>query len=162
MADPTLLQLLVGALLVGVGLVGTVLPAIPGVPLIFLGLVVAAWAEGFQYVGGITIAVLGVMALLAYGVDLAAGALGAKRSGASRLAILGAALGTVIGLFLGIPGLILGPFVGAAAGELVARRDVMQAGRAGIGTWLGLVVGAAVKIALSFSMIAVFLAKRLF
>jgi hypothetical protein len=160
-ADPILL-LVVGALLVTVGLIGTVLPAIPGIPLIFLGLCVAAWAEGFQYVGGGTIAVLGVMALVAYGVDLVAGALGAKRFGASRLAILGAVAGTIIGLFLGIPGLILGPFVGAAIGELVARRDLLQAGRAGLGTWLGLVIGAAVKIAISFSMIAVFLAKRLF
>lgn len=161
MTEPTLL-LFVAVLLVGVGLVGTVLPAIPGVPLIFLGLCTAAWAEGFQYVGGGTIAVLGCMALLAYASDLAAGALGAKRSGASRLAILGAAVGTVIGLFLGIPGLILGPFVGAAVGELIARRDLLQAGRAGLGTWLGLVIGVAVKIALSFSMLAVFLAARLF
>jgi uncharacterized protein len=160
-ADP-ILFLVVAVLLVGVGLIGTVLPAIPGVPLIFLGLCVAAWAEGFQYVGGMTIAVLGVMALVAYGVDLVAGALGAKRFGASRLALLGAMAGTVVGLFLGIPGLILGPFVGAAIGELVARRDLLQAGRAGLGTWLGLVIGAAVKIAISFSMIAVFLAKRLF
>lgn len=161
MPDPTVL-LLVAVVLVAVGLVGTVLPAIPGVPLIFLGLCTAAWAEDFRYVGGGTIAVLAGMALLAYAADLAAGALGARRVGASRLAIVGAAIGTVVGLFLGIPGLILGPFVGAALGELVARRDLLQAGRAGLGTWIGLVIGVAVKIALSFSMLAVFLAARLF
>jgi len=157
----TLLLVLAG-LLVAVGLVGTVLPAIPGVPLIFLGLFVAAWAEGFQHVGMGTITVLGVMALIAYGVDLAAGALGAKKFGASRLAVVGAMVGAVVGLFMGIPGVLVGPFVGAAAGEFVARRDLLQAGRAGFGTWLGLVVGAAVKIAISFSMVAVFLAARVF
>jgi len=157
----TLLLVLAG-LLVAVGLVGTVLPAIPGVPLIFLGLFVAAWAEGFQHVGTATITVLGVMALVAYGVDLAAGALGAKKFGASRLAVVGAMVGAVVGLFMGIPGVLVGPFVGAAAGEFVARRDLLQAGRAGFGTWLGLVVGAAVKIAISFSMVAVFLAARVF
>jgi len=157
----TLLLVLAG-LLVVIGLVGTVLPAIPGVPLIFLGLFVAAWAEGFQHVGMGTITVLGVMALIAYGVDLVAGALGAKKFGASRLAVVGAMVGAVVGLFMGIPGVLVGPFVGAAAGEFVARRDLLQAGRAGFGTWLGLVVGAAVKIAISFSMVAVFLAARVF
>ena len=160
MDDPTWPLLVLAGLLVVVGLVGTVLPAIPGVPLIFLGLFLAAWAEGFQYVGMGTITVLGVLALLAYGVDLAAGALGAKKFGASRLAVVGAMIGAVVGLFLGIPGVLLGPFVGAAAGELIARRDLLQAGRAGFGTWLGLVVGAAVKIAISFSMVAVFAVAR--
>lgn len=160
--EQTILLLVLAGLLVAVGLVGTILPAIPGVPLIFLGLFVAAWAEGFQHVGMGTIIVLGVMALIAYGVDLVAGALGAKKFGASRLAVVGAMVGAVVGLFMGIAGVLIGPFVGAAAGELVARRDLLQAGRAGFGTWLGLVVGAAVKIAISFSMVAVFLAARVF
>jgi uncharacterized protein YqgC (DUF456 family) len=160
MDDPTWPLLVLAGLLVVVGLVGTVLPAIPGVPLIFLGLFLAAWAEGFQHVGMWTISALGVMALFAYGVDLVAGALGAKRFGASRLAVVGAMIGAVAGLFFGIPGVLVGPFVGAAAGELAARRDLLQAGRAGFGTWLGLVVGAAVKIAISFSMVAVFVAMR--
>lgn len=162
MDDPTWPLLALAGLLVAVGLVGTVLPAIPGVPLIFLGLFVAAWAEGFQHVGTGTITVLGAMALFAYGVDLVAGALGARKFGASRLAVVGAMIGAVAGLFFGIPGVLVGPFVGAAAGELVARRDLLQAGRAGFGTWLGLVVGAAVKIAISFSMVAVFVAMRVF
>jgi uncharacterized protein YqgC (DUF456 family) len=162
MDDPTWPLLVLAGLLVVVGLVGTVLPVIPGVPLIFLGLFLAAWAEGFHYVGMWTITVLGVLALVAYGVDLVAGALGAKKFGASRLAVVGALVGALVGLFFGIPGVLVGPFVGAATGELVARRDLLQAGRAGFGTWLGLVVGAAVKIAISFSMVAVFLVARVF
>jgi uncharacterized protein YqgC (DUF456 family) len=159
-ADPSIL-FFVAFVLVVVGLIGTLLPAIPGAPLIFLGLVVAAWAEGFRFVGAGTLTVIGLMALCAYGVDLVSGALGAKRFGASRLAVLGAAIGALVGLLFGIPGLILGPFVGGAAAELYARRDLRQAGRAGLGTWLGLVIGGATKIAISFSMLAVFLAKRL-
>ncbi|HEX5067985.1 MAG TPA: DUF456 domain-containing protein [Myxococcota bacterium] len=162
MEDGTWPLLVLAGVLVVVGLVGTVLPAIPGVPLIFVGLFLAAWAEGFQYVGAWTLVILGALALLGYGVDFVAGAFGARKFGASRLAVIGAMIGTVVGLFLGIPGILVGPFVGAAAGELVARRDVIQAGRAGFGTWLGLVVGAAVKIAISFSMVAVFLAARVF
>ena len=159
--DPTPFLLLAG-LLVFVGLVGTLMPAIPGVPLIFGGLLLAAWAEHFQYVGAWTLVAIGVLALLAWGVELLATGLGAKRFGASRMAVVGAMIGTLVGLFLGIVGLILGPFLGAAAGELLARRDLLQAGRAGVGTWLGLVVGAALKIALSFAMVAVFLAARIF
>ena len=161
LGDQTPLLFLAG-LLVVVGLVGTLMPAIPGVPLIFGGLLLAAWAEHFQYVGAWTLVVIGVLALMAWGVELLASALGAKRFGASRMAVAGAVIGTLVGLFLGIPGIILGPFLGAAAGEFLARRDVLQAGRAGIGTWLGLVVGAALKIALSFAMVAVFLAARIF
>ena len=110
-ADPSILFLLAFVLVV-VGLIGTLLPAIPGAPLIFLGLVVAAWAEGFRFVGAGTLTVIGLMALCAYGVDLVSGALGARRFGASRLAVLGAAIGALVGLFFGIPGMILGPFVG--------------------------------------------------
>jgi uncharacterized protein YqgC (DUF456 family) len=151
---------LLALVLVVAGLAGVVLPALPGVPLLFSGLVVAAWAEGFTRVGGATIAVLAALALLAYAADLAAGALGARRFGASRAAVVGAALGTLAGLFLGLPGVLLGPFVGAVVGELLARRDLVQAGRAGLGTWLGLLLGVAAKLSLSFAMIGVFAIAR--
>ena len=128
MPDPTLL-LILAFVLVAIGLMGTILPAIPGVPLVFLGLVLAAWAEGFRFVGAGTLTVLGLMALLAYAVDLAAGALGAKKFGASRLAVLGAAIGTLAGLFLGLPG--LGGFVGGGGRALrAARPETGRTGRA--------------------------------
>jgi uncharacterized protein YqgC (DUF456 family) len=151
---------LLAALLVAIGLAGVVLPGLPGVPLLFAGLVVAAWAEGFAHVGGGTIAVLAALALLAYAADLAAGALGARRFGASRSAVVGAALGTFAGLFLGLPGVLLGPFAGAVAGELLAHRDLGQAGRAGFGAWLGLLLGVAAKLALCFAMLGVFAFAR--
>lgn len=144
------------------GLAGLVLPAIPGTPLLFLGLVAAAWAEQFAYVGWITLTALGILAILSYFVDLAAGAFGAKRFGASVRAVIGAGLGTAVGLFFGIFGVIVGPFLGAVAGELTLGRDLRTAGRSGIGATLGLLFGAAAKIALAFTMLGIFLAVRFF
>lgn len=151
---------IVAVLLVLTGFAGLVLPALPGPPLIFLGLVAAAWAEDFQYVGFWMLAVLAVVTLVAYFVDFAATAFGAKRFGASPRAAIGAAIGTLVGLFFGLPGILLGPFAGAVAGELSARRPLDEAGRAGLGATLGLALGAAIKIALAFVMIGVFILAR--
>ena len=143
-------------LLVGVGLAGSVLPALPGVPLVFLGLLLAAWAGGFEQVGAFPLVVLGLLTLLSFGIDLAATAMGAKRVGAMKLAVLGAAVGTFAGLFLGLPGLILGPFVGAVAGELMSHGQMQQATRAGLATWMGLLFGTLAKLALVFTMLGLF------
>lgn len=148
------------AVLVLVGLAGLVLPAVPGAPLLFAGLVAAAWAEDFMYVGGGTLVALGVMAVLTYAVDFAATAFGAKRFGASRRGIIGAAIGALLGLFLGVLGVLIGPFVGAVIGELSTRRDLFSAGRAGIGATIGLAIGAAAKLALGIAMIGVFVVVR--
>ena len=143
-------------LLVLAGLAGAVLPAIPGAPLVFAGLLLAAWIDGFQRVGWFPLTVAGVLAALTFAVDLAATALGAKRVGASPLALVGAAVGTVAGLFFGLVGVVVGPFAGAAIGEYAARRDLRQAGKVGLGTWLGIVLGSAVKIGLLLAMVGVF------
>jgi len=143
-------------LLVGVGLAGTVLPILPGVPMIFIGLWLAAWIDGYERVGGFTMGLLGVLTLLSVVVDFAASALGAKRVGASPRAIWGAAIGSIAGIFFGLPGLLLGPFVGAVAGELSVRGDSGKAAKVGVATWLGLLFGALAKIALSFAMIGIF------
>jgi uncharacterized protein YqgC (DUF456 family) len=145
------------------GLAGMLIPVVPGAPLLLAGLVGAAWAEDFQYVGVGTIAVLTVIALLTYAVDLAAGAFGAKRFGASRRAVIGATVGTIVGLFFGIAGILLGPFLGAMAGELSIRQQGMKAaGWAGVGTTIGIIVGTVMKIALAFSMLGIYLAVRLY
>jgi uncharacterized protein YqgC (DUF456 family) len=143
-------------LLVVVGIAGSVLPALPGVTLVFLGLLLAAWIGDFQQVGALPLVVLGLLTLLSFVIDLAATALGAKRVGATKLAVVGAALGTFAGLFLGLPGLILGPFVGAVAGELMSHGQVQQATRAGIATWIGLLFGTLAKLALVFTMLGLF------
>jgi uncharacterized protein YqgC (DUF456 family) len=149
---------LVGILLVGVGLAGVVLPALPGTILILLGLVVAASADGFTRVGVWTLVLIGVIGAASYAVDFVAAAIGASRLGASRRAVVGAALGTLLGLPLGLPGLIFGPLIGAVVGELTVNTDWRRAGQVGLAAWIGFAVGTAVKIAMAFSMIAIFLA----
>lgn len=155
MATHALLYLIAGALIL-IGLVGVVLPALPGLPLMFIGMLLAAWVDHFQQVPVWVVVVLGLMTLVALAVDFLATTLGAKRHGASKLAMLGAALGTLAGLFFGIPGLILGPFLGAAAGEFLSSKQWRQASKVGFATWIGLLLGTALKIALAFAMLAIF------
>jgi uncharacterized protein YqgC (DUF456 family) len=151
---------LVSLILIVVGLVGLVLPALPGAPVLFLGLLAAAWAENFSYVGVYTLIILGIMAFLTYAVDFAAGAFGAKRFGASRRSVFGATIGALVGIFFGIPGLLLGPFVGAVIGELSYRPDIFAAGRAGLGATLGLALGVGAKLSLGVSMVGIFVFVR--
>lgn len=163
MFDPSV-QILLGllaALLIALGFAGLVLPALPGIPLVFAGLVLLAWAENFAYVGWITLILLGALALLSFVIDFAASALGAKRFGASSRAVIGAALGALVGIFFGLPGIVLGPFVGAVVGEFSGKTTLKAAMHAGVGATLGLLFGALLKIALAFTMIGVFILDRL-
>ncbi len=151
-----LLWLLVAALVL-VGIAGVIFPALPGPPFVFVGLVLAAWIDDFQRVSTFpTLTIIGVLTALTVIVDILATALGAKRVGASGKALWGAALGTVVGVFFGLPGLVFGPFVGAAVGQFMSHGDLLHAGRVGLGTWLGILIGAALKVALVFTMIGVF------
>ena len=153
----TILLWVIGVVLVIIGLIGTVLPALPGAMLIVAGLVLAAWADGFARVGVWTLVAIGVIGAASYLVDFAAAALGTKKMGASPRAMVGAGLGTLLGLFLGLPGIIIGPFIGAVIGELTVHRDLAKVGKAGLAAWIGFAVGMAVKVGIAFLMIAIFL-----
>jgi uncharacterized protein YqgC (DUF456 family) len=161
--EPVTIVLWIAAgVLIVIGALGMVLPVLPGAPLLFLGAVLAAWAEDFVYLGVPTLIVLGFLALLAVVVDFIASAFGAKRFGASGRAIAGATVGAIVGLFFGVPGVVVGPFVGAVVGELSVRRNLAAAGRAGVGAALGLALGTAAKLAIGFAMIGVIVVSRLF
>ena len=149
-----------GAVLAVIGLAGMLLPIIPGAPILFIGLVLAAWADEFAYVGVWTLVVLGILAGLTYLVDLLAGAFGVKRFGASPRAMVGAAVGAFLGLFFGLIGVIIGPFIGASIGELSTSKNLETAGRAGIGATLGLAIGVAAKLGLAFTMLGIFAVVR--
>jgi uncharacterized protein YqgC (DUF456 family) len=147
--------LYLGALvLILMGLVAAILPALPGIPLIFAGIWLIAAVDGFRHLGKWWL--IGIAAIGCAGVvtDFLAAALGAKRMGASRQAILGAVIGTVIGLFFGIVGLFVGPFLGALAGELASGSSVTRAGDVGLSTWMGLIFGTLVKLVASLMMVA--------
>jgi uncharacterized protein len=131
----------------------------PGAAIVFGGMLLAAWIDDFQRIGWITLTVLGGLTLLVFVIDLAAASFGAKRVGASRLALAGAAVGTIVGIFFGIVGIVVAPFLGAVIGELIARGQVERAARVGFGTWLGMAVGALAKIAVVLAMIGVFVAS---
>lgn len=142
--------------LVVAGLAGTVLPALPGAPLVFAGLLIAAWIDKFQKVGWLPLTLIFLLMILTFVIEIAAAGMGAKRVGASKMAIFGAAVGTIVGIFFSLPGLLLGPFVGAVLGEYLSRRNWEQAGKVGIGTWIGLIVGTAGKLAVIFAMVGLF------
>ncbi|MBN1929577.1 MAG: DUF456 domain-containing protein [Chlorobiaceae bacterium] len=158
--ETTTILWLVSAILLIAGFAGILLPALPGVLLIFAGLVFAAWAEGFAYVGWRTLTILGVLTAAAYLIDFLAGLLGAKRFGAGKYGIIGAAIGTVVGLIFGLPGIIIGPFIGAVLGELYANKDLQSASTAGFGVWIGMAIGIAARIAVAFVMVGMFLVAR--
>jgi hypothetical protein len=160
--ETSLLLWILAIVLIVVGLVGFVLPALPGAPILFGGLLVAAWADNFIYVSWPTLVILGVLTLLTYVVDFAAITLGVRRFGASKRAVIGAAIASVVGVFIGLPGVLLGPFVGGIIGELSARSGVQAATRAGIGATIGLALGVIAKLALAFWMLGIFAIARFF
>jgi uncharacterized protein YqgC (DUF456 family) len=147
-------------MLIVVGVVGLVVPALPGAPFLFGGVLLGAWAEDFVYIGTPTLIVVGVLAALTIAVDFAAGAFGARRYGASGRAMLGATIGAVVGIFFGIVGILIGPFIGAVIGELSAQRDLKAASLAGVGATIGLAIGTAAKLALGFAVVGVTVAAR--
>ena len=151
-----------GILMVLVGIAGIIIPGLPGVVLVYLGLFFVAWSDGFARVGWITLTVLLLIGAVAWVIDMFTTVYGARRIGASRWAALGASIGMFIGLWFGLPGIIFGPFLGALGVELLVRKDILEAGKAGLGTWLGLLVGTALKLALIFSMIGIFLIAYIF
>ena len=157
--DWTILWWLLAGLIVIAGLAGTVIPALPGVPLVFAGLFVGAWIGNFETIGWITIGVLAFLALVAWAIDFLAGALGARYLGASSRAFWGATFGAIVGIFFGLPGIVLGPFIGAVLGELSGGSDLRQSGRSGLGAWLGMVVATAAKLAIAFLMIGIVIFK---
>ncbi len=153
-------------LLILVGLAGTVLPALPGTALVLGGILLGAWIDDFTRVGPAMLTLIGALAVLAWVLDYVAGLLGARRAGASRLALAGAAVGTVVGLFMGLVGVLFMPLVGAAVGEYLARRDEVRAGhqavRVGVSTWIGIMAGLLAKVVLACVMVGLFVVALVF
>jgi uncharacterized protein YqgC (DUF456 family) len=146
---------LLAVVLIVTGVIGTILPALPGPILVFAGVLLAAWADDFARIGPGTLVALGLLTAAAHSVDLVAAAIGVRRSGASRRAVAGAALGATGGLFFGVPGLVVGPFVGALIGELTMRGDLRSASRAGVFAGLGFVIGTLAKLGIVCAIVGI-------
>jgi uncharacterized protein YqgC (DUF456 family) len=157
----TILLWSLAIVLVGVGIAGIVFPALPGTVLIFAGLLLGAWADDFARVGLWTLVVIGIVGAASHAVDFVAAALGARHVGASPRAIVGAGLGTLFGIPFGLPGVLLGPLVGAVLGELSVHREIRRAAGVGLAAWIGFLIGTAVKVALAFLMIGIFVVALL-
>jgi uncharacterized protein YqgC (DUF456 family) len=158
MADPMFeitFYVLAGVLIVG-GLAGSVLPALPGIPMVFGGIWLAAAVDDYRHLGLWWLLIIGAIATAGVVIDFIASTLGAKRVGASKRALWGASVGTIVGMFLGIPGLLFGPFIGALVGELSSGASVLRSAHVGVGTWVGLLLGTLVKLVLSFVMVGLF------
>jgi len=138
------------------GLAGLIVPAVPGVPLVFAGMLLVAWADGFERIGAFVLIVLGVLTLVSVVIDVLSSVLGAQRVGASRLALAGAFVGGLAGMFFLPLGLFVGPFAGALTGELLYGRKLGKAAKVGVGTSVGIIIGMALKLALTVAMLGVF------
>jgi uncharacterized protein YqgC (DUF456 family) len=158
----TVLLWILSVALILVGVAGTVLPVLPGAILVFAGILLAAWIDGFTRIPVWLVVILGAFTAIAWAVDYLAAVAGAKKAGASKLALIGAAIGTLAGIVTGLWGLLFMPLVGAAIGEFIAQRDLGRAGKVGVATWIGLLIGTAVKVAIVFAMVGVFVVALIF
>ena len=144
--------------LMALGLIGTVIPIVPGTTIILAAAVVHRVAlSADRSLGMSALITMLVLTLVTYAIDAAAGFLGAKRFGATKWGLIGGAAGALLGLFFGLLGLFVGPVIGAIAGELIGGKEVMKAGRAGWGTFLGGLASVIAKLFIGLIMIVIFL-----
>jgi uncharacterized protein YqgC (DUF456 family) len=143
------------------GLAGSVLPWLPSTPLIFLTALAHRLYFGESGAGWIVMTILLLLTLLSLVLDHLAGAYGARRFGATWKGVAGAIVGGIVGLFFSLPGLLLGPFVGAVLFELIGGRAIEDSSRAGVGATVGMLLGAIGKVACCVSMMALFTANVL-
>jgi len=160
--DWAILWYVVAGIIIAAGFVASILPNLPGIPVMFGGMLLAAWVGHFGKIPVWVIVFLGVLAAFSIVFDFLAGTYGAKRYGASKAALWGAFIGTIVGLFFGIPGIVFGPFVGAVIGQLASGSRVDHAARVGVGTWIGLLIGTAIKLATAFMMLGTFALTLMF
>ncbi|HLO04678.1 MAG TPA: DUF456 family protein [Symbiobacteriaceae bacterium] len=140
-----------------VGLAGTFMPALPGLPIIWVAALVYAIATGFHALGWLYLVVTGAVVLLVQVAEQLARAWGAKRFGASKWGTWGAVIGSLIGLFFMPLGLILGPFLGAMLGELIAGRSMEDAVRAGWGGLVGVLGSVLINVLVGIGLIISFI-----
>lgn len=146
------LYMLAAALIIG-GVAGAILPILPGIPMIFGGIWLAAAVDDYRHLGWGWLVAIAIVGIVGVALDFISATLGAKRIGASPRALWGAGIGTTVGMFFGIPGLLIGPFAGAVIGELWSGTSVLRSAHVGVSTWIGMLVGILAKVVISFLMI---------
>lgn len=150
----------VAFLLILVGVAGTIVPALPGIPMIFAGAWLIGYMENYQYFGWGTLIALGVLTVISLIIDWVSQTMGAQKAGATKLGLSGAFLGTIIGIPFGLVGIFLFPVFGAFIGEMIGHRDMRKAGKVSWATWIGMIAGIAAKLAIAFIMIGIMCVMR--
>jgi uncharacterized protein len=144
--------------LFAVGLIGTIVPVLPGTTIILAAAVIHRLMLGVdKSIGWKTIVVLVLLTVISYVFDFLGSYFGAKYFGATKWGAFGAIIGALIGLFFGIIGLFAGPVIGAVAGEFIAGKRMIDAGRAGWGSLLGNIGAMLAKLIIGLAMISIFL-----
>ena len=162
MSTAEIIGLSLALLVMVVGLVGCVVPALPGTPLVLVAAVGHKLYFGSEGVGWLVLTILVILTAGSLVLEHLVSAYGARRFGATWRGVTGAIVGGLVGLFFGLPGILLGPFAGAALFELAGRRTLEESGRAGVGATVGLIVASAAKVACCVGMIALFTANVVF
>lgn len=148
------------SILMVAGIVGVFVLVIPGIPLAWLGLFIYAIGTGFERISLVTIIVLFILMALIMLLDFLAPMLGAKKYRASKWGIIGAFIGLIAGIvFFGFWGIIVGPFIGAFAVELLVRGQPRIALKSAFGTLVGFVAGTLLKVILILIMVGLFIAS---
>lgn len=153
----SIIALITAFLLFLIGLVGTLLPVMPGAPVIWLGMLIYGLITGFEAFGWVFLTIQAVIALTVVGVDYLFSAMGSHYFGGSRAALLGAAGGLLVGIFFFPIGLLIGPFIGAALADLIARKNSSQAIKSGLGASIGFWTALPLKLILEIIMITWFI-----
>lgn len=144
-------------LVMAVGCVGSVLPAVPSTPLVFIAAIMHKLWFKTASAGWLVLTLLVLITVVALVMDYLATIYGAKRFGATKKGMFGAVVGGIVGLFFSLPGIILGPFIGATLFEVMGGREWSPAAKAGVGATLGLFAGAVGKLICCLSMITLFI-----
>ena len=150
----------VSFVLILVGLAGTIIPALPGIPMIFAGGWLIAYLEYYQFFGWGTLIALGVLTVISLIIDWVSQTMGAQKAGATKLGLTGAFVGTIVGIPFGLVGIFLFPVIGAFVGEMIGHRDMRKAGKVSWATWIGMIAGIAAKLAIAFIMIGIMCVMR--
>ncbi len=149
--------LIIAILLFIAGLVGTILPILPGSILIYGGMLLYGLMTGFAKLDLYFFLIQAVVLILTFLIDYWASVYGTKKFGGSKQASWGAIIGTIVGIFIFGPlGIIIGPFLGAVIGEFLRGGAIEQAVRVGVGTILGVLGGTVLKLIAELAMIIYF------
>lgn len=148
---PDYLLLISGILIMALGIIGCLVPVLPGPPFSFIGLILLHLSR-FGHFEASTLMILGGIALVVTILDYIVPIWGTKKFGGTKYGSRGATVGLIIGLFLGPAGIIIGPFLGAFIGEMIFKDDIRYAIKAGFGSLVGFLAGIGLKLAASFIM----------